>query len=187
MVDSSIGIVIILLLLVQLLVQFFYQRRQAMALDATRDIEEKRYFLHLRRHRDETAAGKLVGGGKGWLERQTRAALGLDLALDGRTIILKALPVAAVYSDGAESVLVASPLSPRDVRKKLAHLTKQAGALSGHTEDGEVLGLLKKAKRTGRRSLADDQFLDIFAEKAGKDLGVNWKDIDAIYLSVAQL
>lgn len=187
MLDASIGITIVLLLLVQLIVQFFYQRRQAIALDASREIEEKRYFLHVRRHRDEKSAGELVGGGKGWLERQTMTALGLDIKLDGRKIILPTLPVAMVYSKDGENVLVASTTKLRDVVKTLTERTKNAGTLGGHTEDGEVLGILKKAKRTARRSLADDQFLDVIAEKAGKDLGVNWKGIDAIYLSVAQL
>jgi hypothetical protein len=77
--------------------------------------------------------------------------------------------------------IVASPLAPAEL--KAAINSQQTNSkLNQITEP--LLGTNRKALVTIERSLRDDEWFDLEAEKIGKDLGVDWGETARLYFYV---
>lgn len=181
--EIAVGVSIVILLFGIFLVAIFYFRRQAVALEETRDIELKRYMLAVKRQRAQEKTKKLTGGAHGWLADQIQEEFGLSLSLDeDKTITLESLPVLVAYSADGDPIVI-SPMQHRRLRKKLKDLTKKSSRLNEMPDEHTALALLKKVKRVAERSLANaGEYFDIQAKQAGDELKTGWGQPDILYV-----
>ena len=106
----------------------------------------------------------------------------MDLRLGAPLCALRSFPTLVVHA-GEGGLILASVLKPGLLKKKLRDYLRARGSLSDLTDESMVLEMLRKARLQGRRGLdnAGESF-DLEAEKAGKDLGVEWGRAEHLYL-----
>lgn len=179
-----VSIFILLALALLNVINYFFQRRQARALEGMRDIEQETYYFMVRKDREKDAQTALEGGGLDWIALQFRHALGRPVDLEGNTEIIKSFPVFTSVNKKGD-IFIVSPMPRKSLLKALQALIKQGSSdsLADFLTEGDkaVLALVKSAKDEFVRSLTDDSYFDLHAAQAGKELEVDWSDSVELY------
>jgi hypothetical protein len=180
----SVMIIVVISMILLLIVTFYYQRRQAVAMERMADVTDSEYWGALREKRKGRSEQALKMGGAAWLAEQIRLQTGQSIPLNGDTLTLDSLPVVASTNEFGDVVLV-SPLRKRDLQKRLRDLIKNQGDLfQEFASEKPVLDLLRKTRDEFQRSISDDEWFDLHAEKAGRDLKVGWGQPDNLNFMV---
>jgi len=178
MIADMISLVTLLAVLMLGLILWYYNSKQADALQRMAQTTEEMYMTQLKLRRDERKRQPFTMEAARWLEKQ--AAAGLELV----DVIGKSHNPMWINLRAAGGVrLVVSPLDEADLRKALK-ATERRSKLSSAYEP--LLGDSRKKLSVTQRSLQDEEWFDLDADAVGKQLGVEWGEVSRLWFYVVQ-
>jgi hypothetical protein len=158
------------------LILWYYNQRQASALKAMARALEETYMIAVKNRRDAHKQQEFKLTANDWISKQ----------LDGdikptSPIKISNKPVwVNLRCENGERVVI-SPLSPIELRAALKAQTTNSKL---DKVEEPLLGVSRAALSVRERSLRDDEWFDLEADKVGKQLGVNWGEVSRLYFYI---
>lgn len=145
---------------------YVYQRRQASALNSMARALEDTHMIAVKNRRDQHKQTPFNMSPEEWVAKQiqTNAKIVERISLSQKPMWVN------LRCDDGKRVVV-SPLAKGELKAAL-NAQRTNSKLDQITEP--LLGMNRKSVITIERSLRDDEWFDMEAEKIGNDLGVNW-------------
>jgi hypothetical protein len=166
MTDYSIGFASFVAIVAIGLMMYFYLRRQAVALNNMARALEDTHMIAVKNRRDEHKQNPFTMNPNEWIAKQVDTE-----AKVVETISVSQKPMWANLRCDDGKRIVVSPLALAELKAAI-NVQRTNSKLNQITEP--LLGTNRKTLVTIERSLRDDEWFDMEAEKIGKDLGVNW-------------
>jgi len=182
-VDATIGFGLVSLMLVFTVTTIFYQRRQAVALEYMADINERVGLAEIKNARREQAAGINVEDPLVWLEEQACAAL--EDAVELVEITRKIPELHALDVRANIGRVVFSTIEPGVLKKRVDGLGRKkdtASRLERFAAETPLLGNNPKRAKTGERSIINDEWFDVKAERVAKSFELHWDQPERIHV-----
>ncbi len=178
MMADMISLVTLLAVLMLGLILWYYNSKQADALQGMAKTTEEMYMTQLKLRRDERKKQPFTMDAARWLEQQAGAGLTLvdmiSQSMNPKWINLRA-------AGGIR--LVVSPLDEGDLRKAIKETEKRSKVNSAFEP---LLGDSKKNLSVTQRSLQDEEWFDLDANAVGKQLGVEWGEVSRLWFYTIQ-
>jgi hypothetical protein len=182
-VDASIGIGLVSLMLVFTVTTIYYQRRQATALEHMAEVNERVGVSQIKSIRREQASGINIGDPIAWLSEQASEALDEPVAL---VEVKRAVPELSALDVAAETGrVVFSTIEPGILRKRVEGTGRKkdtASRLERFAADTPLLGSNPRRAKTGERSIINDEWFDVKAEKAARSFDLQWDQPERIHV-----
>lgn len=158
------------------LILWYYNQRQASALKAMARALEETYMIAVKNRRDAHKQQEFKLTANEWIAKQ------LDGDIKPATPIkVSTKPLWANMRCETGERVVVSPLSPTELK---AALKEQSTNSKLDKVEEPLLGVNRKALSVRERSLRDDEWFDLEADKVGKQLGVNWGEVSRLYFYI---
>jgi len=173
-----ISLVTLLAVLMLGLILWYYNSRQADALHGMAKTTEEMYMTQLKARRDERKKQPLALQPLQWLEKQIGSGVTL-VEVIGQSANPTWLNLRA--AGGVRAVV--SPLAPDELRKVLK-ATEKRSRLSSAFEP--LLGDSPRRLTISQRSLQDEEWFDLNADQAGRQLGMDWGEASRLWFYVVR-
>jgi hypothetical protein len=148
------------------IIMYVYQRRQANALNGMARSLEDTHMIAVKNRREEHKQKSFEMSPNEWIAKQVDTE-----AKVVETISISQKPMWANLRCDDGKRIVVSPLTFAELKAAI-NAQRTNSKLNQITEP--LLGTNRKTLVTIERSLRDDEWFDMEAEKIGKDLGVDW-------------
>jgi hypothetical protein len=166
MTDYSIGFVTLVAILAIGLLMYVYLRRQAVALNNMARALEDTHMIAVKNRRDEHKQNPFNMSANEWIAKQVDTDAKIVETIG---VSQKPMWVNLRCDDGKRIVI--SPLATAELKTAI-NAQRTNSKLDQITEP--LLGTNHKTLVALERSLRDNEWFDLEAEKIGKDLGVDW-------------
>lgn len=178
MMADMISLVTLLAVLMLGLILWYYNSKQADALQGMAKTTEEMYMTQLKLRRDERKKQPFTMEAARWLEQQAGSGIALvDVISQSQN------PMWINIRAAGGLRLVVSPLDEADLRKALKETEKRSKV---NTAFEPLLGDSKKNLSVTQRSLQDEEWFDLDADAVGKQLNMNWGEVSRLWFYVVQ-
>jgi hypothetical protein len=188
-VDTTIGILLVLLFVLFVVIAVYYFRRQARALEYVAEIEEARFMRQKQLWREEDAQQVRIDKPYSWLSTVASRALEKNIMVLSVERALPGIPaLETVANDGRKVVF--STLEPRKLRGKVgkpkSHSKGTVARLERFAAETPLLGQNPRKAKAGEMSLIEDEWFDVKAGKIGKGFQVYWGEPERLWVYLVE-